>query len=42
MKALAAMEKGKLALVDVAIPEPDDYEVLVKTRVAYFAIRRIK
>ena len=29
-RALAVLEKGKLALVEIPIPEPDDYEVLVK------------
>ena len=29
-RALAVVEKGKLALVEIPIPEPDDYEVLVK------------
>ena len=35
-RALAAVEKGVLAEVRVAIPEPDDYEVLVKNEGCVF------
>lgn len=35
-KALAATEKGKLEIVEIAIPEPDDYEVLVENEGCVF------
>jgi threonine dehydrogenase-like Zn-dependent dehydrogenase len=35
-RALAAVEKGVLSLVTVAIPEPDDYEVLIKNEGCVF------
>ena len=36
MKALAAVEQGVLDLVEVSVPEPDDYEVLVKNEGCVF------
>ncbi|MBQ8659122.1 MAG: zinc-binding dehydrogenase [Clostridia bacterium] len=35
-RAIAALEKGKLSEVEIAIPEPDDYEVLVKNEGCVF------
>ena len=36
MKALAVFSKDELKLVDIPIPEPDDYEVLVKNEACVF------
>lgn len=36
MRALAAVEQGVLDLVEVSVPEPDDYEVLVKNEGCVF------
>lgn len=36
MRALAAVEQGKLKIVELPIPEPDDYEVLVKNEGCVF------
>ena len=36
MRALAVLSKDELTLVDLPIPEPDDYEVLVKNEACVF------
>ena len=36
MKACAAVAPGKLQLVEVPVPEPDDYEVLIKNEGCVF------
>lgn len=35
-RALAAIAKGKLSEVEISIPEPDDYEVLIKNEGCVF------
>lgn len=35
-RALVALEKGKISIAEISIPEPDDYEVLVKNEGCVF------